>query len=839
MSTTAFSYAQAAKGQLAAQAAPSQQNPNQSQTPSVTGNQARDANATNASTRAPSIAMSTSSSNDIDSSRSARSTSAKPDTPRLNGAEVSQDDANTAASVAGSISSSKIGADLSSVDSVTKNTEPRGRSINSGSDASEHYEGKKGRKTKKAKSAEKDSEAGQEPEKEGPPPKVELSEAPLPSVNFWVQRQQQAAKAKVVDQSANPRAIPALTPTDSKVRSSHTESVDGVRVSFSGKQGSKKDSEPPRNGGNQGIKKAAPRGARAQEKESETNLLANNPASWPTPETAAVNLKAQPQAQPEKLEKEEREDVGTTKPKQKEKWVHLPNFVPTVKFETALPSRGPRGGRVGGSRGGRDATANHHITANPIDRSQDGNTGSRTNPGPKRAPIEGSGPREGRKNTFHVEHSRPLKESTSENANDESSKPNQPGVVNSTNHEQSGQDLISSQRPEENARNPDSHKDMGTRNNRDAHPQIQNGSNHRSGERTRGGGRGRAGFNQNNSGGMPHYAQTPYQAQHHAYQFQTNGSRHLPHYGTAYQSMPYQFSSQPGPGQRKTTSSNRRQGSGRVPTMAPISVPYDTNMYAPLNNGMYTYDAGNLLQLAQTQVEYYFSTENCVKDWYLRTHMDSQGFVPIAVISSFNRMRELLVDHNILRQACMDSAVLELVIGNDGVERVRSKEGWEKWVISDKSMRDVAARHDGPSSWQHFSNGFQHAMMSPHYSVEAPLVFSPTSEHGFAHYTNGNYGMPPSNVPTMNGINGHTRPHESQLSAAVPEFSPSAAPTFGGNKSVSPNGSDDNTKAPANKEFKKVTSSREHHSSLTNGVLHDRPQTNGVVATHEIEEHRS
>ncbi|KAI1152368.1 hypothetical protein F4825DRAFT_311858 [Nemania diffusa] len=827
MSTSAFSYAQAAKGQSAAQAATSQQNPTPSQTPSATGNPNFDASTTNASTRAPSVAVSTSS-NDIDSSRSARSNSAKPETARLNGAEVSQEDANTAASVAGSISSSKVGADLSSVDGAAKTTEPRGRSINAGSDAGEQYDGKKGRKTKKGKTAEKDSEAGQEPEKEVPAPKVELSEAPVPSVNVWVQRQK-AAKAKTVDRPASPGAIPAQTSADSKGRSTQIEAVEGNRVPFNGKQGSKRDNEPSRNGGNQGPKRGAPRGARAQEKDSETNLLANNPASWPTPETAAVNLKAQPQSQPEKPEKEEKDDLGTAKPKQKKEWVQLPNFVPTVKFETALPSRGPRGGRVGGSRGGRDATASHHAAANSTDRAQDGNTSSRTNSGPKRAPIEGSGPREGRKNTAHADHSRPAKEPTTDNTNGEQPKPNQPGVVNGTNHELSGQDPISSQQPEENVKSSDAHKDIRPQNNRDAHPQGQNNSNHRNGERTRGGGRGRGGFNQNNSGSIPHYTQNPYPPQHHAYPFQTNGSRHLPHYGTTYQPMSYQFPGQPGPGQRKTTNGNRRQGSGRVPTMAPINVSYDANMYAPPSNGIYPYDASNLFHLAQSQVEYYFSVENCVKDWYLRTHMDGQGFVPIAVISSFNRMRELLVDHNILRQACMDSAVLELVIGGDGVERVRSKEGWEKWVIKDKSLRDVAARHDGPSTWQPFNIGFQHPMMSPHYAVEAPPVFSPTNEHGFAHYANGNYGMPPSNVPTMNGINGHTRPHESQLSAAVPEFSPSTTSTFDNLKSAFQNGIED-TKTTADKELNRQTSSYEQSSSVTNGVVHKESQTNGATA---------
>ncbi|KAI1824226.1 hypothetical protein F4861DRAFT_275235 [Xylaria intraflava] len=839
MSTSTFSYAQAAKGQLATQSASSQQSPNQSQTPSVAGNQSRDANTTtNTSTRAPSVAVSISS-NDVDFSRSARSTSAKPEPSRLNGTEVNQDDTNTVAPVAGSAGSSKAVVDMPTVDGAGNAVEQRGRSTNTGSDSGEHYEGKKGRKPKKAKSAEKDLEAGQEPEKEVPPPKVELSEAPLPSVNFWVQRQQQAAKTKTADQQLSTAASAGQTPAESKVRSlpPQSDAVEGNKAPFSGKHSSKRDGDPSRSGPNQGPRRAAPRGARAQEKEAETNLLANNPASWPTPETAAVNLKNQLHSQPEKSEKEDKEDAGTAKPRQKKEWVQLPNFVPTVKFETALPGRGPRGGRVGGPRGGRDAAGGHHSTTHTTDRPQESGAGSRANTGSKRAQIEGSGPREGRKSVSHTEHSKLPKESVLGDANGEQLKPTQAAVANGVTHEQSGQVPAPNQR-EENVGSSDSHKESRTQSNREAHPRGQNGPGHRGGERTRGGGRGRGGFNPNNTNGIHHHPQHPYTPQHHAYPFPPNGSRHMPPYG-GYQAMPYSFPGQAGPGQRKPTGGNRRQGGGRVPPpMAPLNVPYD-NMYPPPSNAVYQYDASNLLQLAQSQVEYYFSVENCVKDWFLRTHMDSQGFVPIEFIARFNRMRELLVDLNVLRQACIDSSVLELVMGGDGVERVRSKEGWEKWVISDKSLRDPSARHDGPSTWQKFSNGFPHSMMSPHYPVDAPPVFSPANEHGFAPHPNGNYGMPPLNVPAMNGMNGLARPLESQLSAAVPEFSPSNA-TFNELKSPSQKVGED-SKSFANKEPNGVVSSHEQPAGMANGTAHDQPQisfdgshaTNGVDATHE------
>lgn len=822
MSTSTFSYAQAAKGQLATQVATSQQSPNQSQTPSIAGNPSRDTNATDGSTRAPSVAVSASS-NDVDS-RSARGTSAKPEAARLNGVETNRDDANIPTSNAGSVSSFKVGTDMSSVDEVAKLVDQRERPRNSGSDTSEQHESKKGRKPKKGRPLEKDAETVQESEIEGPPPKIELSEAPLPSVNVWVQRQQ-AAKVKAVDQPT------ASISADHKARPSQGEAGDGLRAPFNGKQGARRDGEPSRNGAAQGPKRAAPRGARVQEKESETNLLASNPASWPTPETAAVNLKSQPQSQPEKSDKDEKDEAGTAKPKQKKEWVQLPNFVPTVKFETTMPSRGPRGGgRVGGSRGGRDAASSHHAASNSSDRVQDTTPGSRTSSGPKRAPVEGSGTREGRKNNHsHGDHPRSSKESIAENTNGEQLRTNQLGVVNGTNHEQPG-NAISSQ-PEENTKTPDPHKETRAHNNRDAHPQGQNSSNHRGGERPRGGGRGRGGFNGNNPNGMPHYVQSSYLTQHQAYQYQSNGSRHVPSYGVGQQPMPYPFPGQPGPGQRKSANGNRRQGSGRVPTLPPMNVPYDANIYSLPNNGMYAYDPNNLVSIARSQVEYYFSVENCVKDWFLRRHMDSLGFVPLQFIASFNRMRELLVDHNILRQACMESKTVEIVMGGDGVERVRKKEGWEKWVIQDKSQRDPGARHDGPSTWQQFGNGFQHPLMSPHYPVEVPPVFSPTSEHGFTPYTNGHYSIAPQNVPSMNGINGHTRPRESQLSAAVPEFSPSATATFNGINSASQADSE-NTRISGDQDLNGTHTAHIQPISMANGVLHSQPETNGVSHAH-------
>ncbi|KAI8629114.1 hypothetical protein F5Y19DRAFT_475674 [Xylariaceae sp. FL1651] len=863
--STTFSYAQAAKGQSAAQLVTPRTSSNQSQTPSVAGSQNRDVNHTSASTRAPSVAMSIAS-NDIESSRS---TSIKPDASRFNSSDAelksNHDDSTTSASVAESLSSSRLAIDQSSGDGIAKTTEARGRSTNPGPDTMEYNESRKSKKSKKGKPADKDAEACQEDDsKESPPQKVELSEAPIPAVNIWKQRQEQLAKAKPVAELASqaagitvsnlPGVDPAQAPTDPKPRPAHGEAIESNKLP-SAKQGPKRDTEPSRNSANQGPKRAAPRGSRSQEKEAD--MFANNPASWPTPETAAGNQKPQPQGQAEKPEKEDKEEAGTTKPRQKTEWVQLPNFVHSVKFETALPGRGPRGGRVGGSRSVRDGTGSNHTTPTTNDRAPEAGSNMRTNTGYKRGQMESSMSREGRKSAAQAEHSKALKESTLEITNAEQPKPNQPGVINGTTAQHSAaRASVPNQQHNENDKSSESHKDARAQNNRDVHHQGQNGTNHRSGERTRGGGRGRGGFNQNGPNGMPHHAQQSYMAPTHAYQFPPTGSRQIPPFGANYQPMAYAspFPGQSASGHRKpgSMSSSRRQGSsqlpnGRVPSMPPMSVPYDGTIYTPTNGGIYPYDSGNLLQLAQQQVEYYFSVDNCVKDWYLRTHMDSQGFVPLTFIAQFNRMRELAVDHNVLRQACSDSTVLELIQGNDGVERVRSKEGWERWVIRDMEKRDPSARHNGPSQWQRFSgtpvSPFQHPMMSPTYPVDAPPVFSPTGEHSFAHYANGHYGLPPLNVPTMNGTNGHSRPHESQLSAAVPEFSPATASGFTGLKLTSQDDGGDTTKTLTTKKTNGVAFPDDQFSAVTNGIAHDQFQTsyvdsqltNGIGSAHETD----
>ncbi|XP_042385015.1 la-related protein 1C-like [Zingiber officinale] len=46
----------------------------------------------------------------------------------------------------------------------------------------------------------------------------------------------------------------------------------------------------------------------------------------------------------------------------------------------------------------------------------------------------------------------------------------------------------------------------------------------------------------------------------------------------------------------------------------------------------------NLQLMILKQIEYYFSTENLCKDFFLKTSMDNQGWVPVSLIAGFNRV---------------------------------------------------------------------------------------------------------------------------------------------------------------------------------------------------------
>lgn len=72
-------------------------------------------------------------------------------------------------------------------------------------------------------------------------------------------------------------------------------------------------------------------------------------------------------------------------------------------------------------------------------------------------------------------------------------------------------------------------------------------------------------------------------------------------------------------------------------------------------------DPASLKQSIQGQVEYYFSTNNLVKDTFLRSNMDEQGFIPLSLLMGFKRLSMLTQDQEAVKDAINNSTVVGFV----------------------------------------------------------------------------------------------------------------------------------------------------------------------------------
>lgn len=75
--------------------------------------------------------------------------------------------------------------------------------------------------------------------------------------------------------------------------------------------------------------------------------------------------------------------------------------------------------------------------------------------------------------------------------------------------------------------------------------------------------------------------------------------------------------------------------------------------------------------------------------------MDSQGYVLLSVIADFKRIKALTEDMDLLRHVCSQLRTIEFRPGEDGIDRLRRKDGWDQWVRP-MEERDPSARNDGP-----------------------------------------------------------------------------------------------------------------------------------------------
>lgn len=91
---------------------------------------------------------------------------------------------------------------------------------------------------------------------------------------------------------------------------------------------------------------------------------------------------------------------------------------------------------------------------------------------------------------------------------------------------------------------------------------------------------------------------------------------------------------------------------------------------------MYSVDEVLLKEYIKRQIEYYFSTENLERDFFMRRKMDQQGFLPISLIASFHRVQALTTNATLILEALKDSTEVETVD-----QRIRKRIDPEKWPI--------------------------------------------------------------------------------------------------------------------------------------------------------------
>ncbi|KAK9063934.1 hypothetical protein SSX86_017806 [Deinandra increscens subsp. villosa] len=85
------------------------------------------------------------------------------------------------------------------------------------------------------------------------------------------------------------------------------------------------------------------------------------------------------------------------------------------------------------------------------------------------------------------------------------------------------------------------------------------------------------------------------------------------------------------------------------------------------------------------QIEYYFSDDNLVKDNFLRSQMDEEGWVPIKLIAGFRRVQALTNDVQMLLSSLKDSSTVEI----QG-DKVRRQADWKRWTNTPREATENA-----------------------------------------------------------------------------------------------------------------------------------------------------
>lgn len=115
-----------------------------------------------------------------------------------------------------------------------------------------------------------------------------------------------------------------------------------------------------------------------------------------------------------------------------------------------------------------------------------------------------------------------------------------------------------------------------------------------------------------------------------------------------------------------------------MPLVAPIPPP----MYFALPDPL-------LHAKIVSQIDYYFSNENLIKDTYLRKNMDEHGWVPVSLIAGFKKVLYLTDNVQLILDAMRASTIVEV----QG-DKIRRRDDWMRWLMQ------PPAQHSNMSSPQ-------------------------------------------------------------------------------------------------------------------------------------------
>ncbi|XP_061366010.1 la-related protein 1C-like [Gastrolobium bilobum] len=130
-----------------------------------------------------------------------------------------------------------------------------------------------------------------------------------------------------------------------------------------------------------------------------------------------------------------------------------------------------------------------------------------------------------------------------------------------------------------------------------------------------------------------------------------------------------------------------------------------------------------LTNLIVNQIDYYFSDANLVRDGFLRSNMDEQGWVPITLIANFPRVKSLTSNIQLILDSLRTSTTLEV----QG-DKLRRQNDWMRWLPSAQLRAKSGSVSPGGSRYNNLATDFQTITLEEMNKDEGPTESSSQSQ---------------------------------------------------------------------------------------------------------------